>query len=47
MAGARGVSGRAHRHGVMFPEIEYQNGDDNNLSHPFSDSSRGVRYCDR
>ena len=29
----------AHRHGKTFPLIVFQNGDDNNLSHPFSQSS--------
>ncbi|MGE5182263.1 MAG: fibronectin type III domain-containing protein [Acidobacteriota bacterium] len=29
----------AHRHGLTFPEVDFQNADDNNLSHPFSQSS--------
>lgn len=29
----------AHRHGVQFPAVVFQNGDENNLSHPFSVSS--------
>ncbi len=29
----------AHRHGHEFPLVGFQNGDDNNLSHPFSQSS--------
>jgi hypothetical protein len=29
----------AHRHGKQFPLVVFQNGDDNNLSHPFADSS--------
>ena len=41
----------AHRHGLTFPALVYQNstdmGDanDRNLSHPFSDSSREMFYC--
>jgi hypothetical protein len=35
----------AHRHGQTFPELEFQNGDDKNLSHPFTMSSREVHYC--
>ncbi len=37
----------AHRHGQTWPEIVYQNGDDNNLSHPFSQSSMETQppYC--
>ncbi|NVB81283.1 MAG: fibronectin type III domain-containing protein [Kofleriaceae bacterium] len=29
----------AHRHGQQFPLVVFQNGDENNLSHPFMDSS--------
>jgi hypothetical protein len=29
----------AHRHGTTFPLVVFQNGDENNLSHPFSSSS--------
>jgi hypothetical protein len=29
----------AHRHGQTFPLVVFQNGDDDNLSHPFMDSS--------
>jgi hypothetical protein len=29
----------AHRHGKTFPRVVFQNGDENNLSHPFSQSS--------
>ncbi len=29
----------AHRHGKTFPQIVFQNGDENNLSHPFMQSS--------
>jgi hypothetical protein len=35
----------AHRHGVEFPEIRFQNSDDDNLSHPFNESSRETHYC--
>lgn len=35
----------AHRHGLTFPMLEFQNGDDRNLSHPFTQSSREVHYC--
>jgi len=35
----------AHRHGQTFPEIIFQNGDENNLSHPFNESSKDIRYC--
>lgn len=30
---------------LEFPELDFQNGDDNNLSHPFNQSSRDPRYC--
>lgn len=29
----------AHRHGIDFPAVVFQNGDENNLSHPFGQSS--------
>ncbi len=29
----------AHRHGLEFPSVIFQNGDENNLSHPFGQSS--------
>jgi hypothetical protein len=29
----------AHRHGIEFPSVLFQNGDENNLSHPFAQSS--------
>lgn len=29
----------AHRHGMDFPAVVFQNGDENNLSHPFAQSS--------
>ncbi len=30
----------AHRHGKTFPQVVFQNGDENNLSHPYGESSR-------
>ena len=35
----------AHRHGVSFPRIAFQNADDNNLSHPFNQSSSETFFC--
>ncbi len=37
----------AHRHGMTWPEVDFQNGDDNNLSHPFAQSSQenDPPYC--
>ena len=35
----------AHRHGLTFPELEYQDSDDNNLSHSFTQSSRENHFC--
>lgn len=35
----------ANRHGLTFPQINYQNTDDNNLSHPANASSREVHFC--
>lgn len=35
----------AHRHGLTFPRIGFQNGDEDNLSHPFDESSRENYYC--
>jgi len=37
----------AHRHGLSWPLVTFQNGDENNLSHPFSESSAEVPppYC--
>jgi hypothetical protein len=37
----------AHRHGKTWPEVDFQNGDENNLSHPFSQSSQesSPPYC--
>lgn len=35
----------SNRHGVVFKRVDYQNTDDNNLSHPFNESSREIHYC--
>jgi len=35
----------AHRHGLAFPEIEFQNGREDDLSHPFNQSSQENHYC--
>jgi hypothetical protein len=35
----------AHRHGLAFDEVVFQNGDDDNLSHAFQESSREKHYC--
>ncbi|HUJ57088.1 MAG TPA: CFI-box-CTERM domain-containing protein [Kofleriaceae bacterium] len=37
----------SHRHGMQFPAVVFQNGDDNNLSHPFENSSveTAPPYC--
>jgi hypothetical protein len=35
----------AHRHGLEFPEIAFRNADEDNLSHPFNESSRETHYC--
>jgi hypothetical protein len=35
----------AHRHGLVFPRVEFQNTVENNLSHPFAESSREAFYC--
>src|SRR5262249_37465611 len=35
----------ANRHGVKFPQINFQNGDDNNLSHQADQSSRENHFC--
>lgn len=35
----------ARRHGLVFDEVIFQNGDENNLSHPFNQSSRDTHYC--
>jgi len=35
----------SHRHGLSFPSLWFQNSDDNNLSHPFGQSSQEAFYC--
>ncbi|HEU0037231.1 MAG TPA: CFI-box-CTERM domain-containing protein [Kofleriaceae bacterium] len=35
----------AHRHGLSWDTVVFQNGDDNNLSHPFNQSSRENHFC--
>ncbi|HMG57180.1 MAG TPA: hypothetical protein VK601_26955, partial [Kofleriaceae bacterium] len=35
----------ANRHKEQFPQIDYQNGDDNNLSHPANESTRETHFC--
>jgi fibronectin type III domain protein len=35
----------AHRHGIVFPQVEYQHADDNDLSQPVDVSSREVHFC--
>jgi len=35
----------AHRHGQEWDLVVFQNGDDNNLSHPFNESSKDQHYC--
>jgi len=35
----------AHRHGMTWDEIAFQNGDESNLSHPFNESSRENHFC--
>jgi hypothetical protein len=35
----------AHRHGVSYPRIVFQNGDEVDVSHPFSQSSPEGTYC--
>jgi hypothetical protein len=35
----------ANRHGLRFPQVNYQNGEDFNLSHPAGDSSPEVHFC--
>ena len=35
----------AGRHGVRFPQIDFQNSDDSNLSHPANQSTREVHFC--
>jgi len=35
----------SHRHGLEWSQIEYQNTEDSNLSHPFNESSREQHFC--
>jgi hypothetical protein len=35
----------AHRHGYEWDLVVFQNDDDNNLSHPFNESSKDQHYC--
>jgi hypothetical protein len=35
----------AHRHGLSWDQVVFQNADDANLSHPFNESSREIHYC--
>ena len=35
----------ANKHGIVFPQVNYQNADDSQLSHAVSESSREVHYC--
>ena len=35
----------AHRHGIEFPELVFQSGEDTNLSHQAGESSREAHYC--
>lgn len=35
----------AHRHGKSWPEIEFQNNSDSDLSHPFNESTPEMTYC--
>ena len=35
----------AHRHGLTFDEVAFQNGDESNLSHAFSESSKERHFC--
>jgi hypothetical protein len=35
----------ANRHGLKFQQVDYQNGEDFNLSHPAGDSSPEVHFC--
>ena len=35
----------AHRHGIEFPELVFQSGEDTNLSHQAGESSRDAHYC--
>ncbi|HVV88192.1 MAG TPA: fibronectin type III domain-containing protein [Kofleriaceae bacterium] len=35
----------SNRHGMDFPTVVYQNGDESNLSHPFNQSSQETFFC--
>lgn len=35
----------ANRHGMKFPQVEFQNGADSDLSHPFNQSSPDTHFC--
>ncbi|HTJ46615.1 MAG TPA: fibronectin type III domain-containing protein [Kofleriaceae bacterium] len=35
----------AHRHGMSFPRVQFQNDDEYNLSHPFEQSSQETFFC--
>jgi hypothetical protein len=35
----------SHKHGLEFPQVEFQNGNDSALSHPSTRSSNEVYYC--
>jgi hypothetical protein len=35
----------ANRHGVVFPQVDFRNAADSDLSHPFNESSRELHYC--
>jgi hypothetical protein len=35
----------SHHHGLTFPQVVFQNGDEDNLSHSFTQSSREMHFC--
>lgn len=35
----------AHRHGLSWDQVGFQDADENNLSHPFNQSSREMHFC--
>ena len=35
----------SNKHGIVFPQVNYQNADDSQLSHEFNQSSREVHFC--
>jgi hypothetical protein len=35
----------AHRHGLIWDEVRFQNSDESNLSHPFNESSKESHFC--